>query len=119
MSLIPDNLVDDVIETGKQFAFQHHMSITHVDLGSYGAANARHNQNSTTAASPRDDKDIKTNASNSKCELKSNDEDLCLRLASICNQMYSHTSKNGLFVMILGGGGDTGGNNAVAAIKLV
>eukprot|EP00088_Acartia_fossae_P015009 TRINITY_DN1811_c0_g1_i13.p1 TRINITY_DN1811_c0_g1~~TRINITY_DN1811_c0_g1_i13.p1 ORF type:complete len:671 (-),score=163.23 TRINITY_DN1811_c0_g1_i13:344-2356(-) len=116
-----DDLVDDVIETGKQFAFQHHMSITHVDLSSGQSTVTAAKNNNSIPASPRDDQYTKTNSSDNKdikCQPRSNDEDLCSRLAAICDQMYSHTSMNGLFVMILGGG-DTRGNNAVAAIKLV
>ena len=80
---------ESVLDLGKQGALEFDLSITHIDIHS----------------SPH-----------SEGKMSTNNVDWMAKVDKMVEEMYMHTSNNGLFVLLLGG---ELGNNSVATFKLV
>ena len=88
---------ESVLDLGKQGALEFDLSITHIDIQS----------------SPHSEGKMSTHTVD---PMSTNNVDLMAKVDKMVEEMYMHTSNNGLFVLLLGG---ELGNNSVATFKLV
>ena len=94
-----------MLDLGKQGALEFDLSITHIDIQS-----SPHSQGKMSTDT------IDTMSMNTVDPMPTNKVDWMAKVDKMVEEMYMHTSNNGLFVLLLGG---ELGNNSVATFKLV